>query len=220
HWNIVMVFFNMIPAFPMDGGRVLRALLALVVDYGKATRLAATIGQAIALTGAVLAMFTMQHSEMLVIVAIFIFFAAGQEAAYVTDQEAIRGLLVSDAMVTEFRSLPEHALLRDAVEALLAGSQHDFPILNAHGAFAGMLSRTALIAALSEHGAQHPISSVAEVCHETLNPRQLLADAAEILRASPLPALPVINPNDGRLVGLVTAENIAEMIMIRSALAK
>jgi stage IV sporulation protein FB len=219
-WNFYMVAFNMIPAFPMDGGRVLRALLAFFVDYVKATQIAASVGQGIAVCGAMGVLFLGWANPFLLLIAIFIFMAAGQEAAHVTDQETIRGLRVRDAMVTNFRSLPHGAVLRDAVQYLLNGTQHDFPVLDASGGFTGMLSRTALIGALSEFGPDHPVAAVSAPCQVTLEARHPLNESMEMLRASACPALPVLDPLSGSLIGLLTTENVAEMIMVRSALAR
>ena len=219
NWNILMVLFNMIPAFPMDGGRVLRALLAMFLDYGKATRLAAGIGQSIAALGAVIALFV-AGNPLLLIIAMFIFLSAGQEATYVTEQESMRGLLVRHAMVTDFHSLPAGSVLSDAVQQLLSGSQHDFPVLDAQASFTGMLTRTTLIATLAEYGAQHPVSSVTEPSPTALDPDDLLSNGMEKLSASSSPVLPVLDPRTGGLIGLLTAENIAEMLMVRAALKK
>jgi stage IV sporulation protein FB len=218
-WNLIMVVFNMIPAFPMDGGRVLRAVLAMFLDYVKATQVAASIGQALAVFGALAALFLVGN-PLLLLIALFIFMGAGQEAAQVADQESIRGLRVRDAMVTNFRSLPHDAVLRDAVQFLLSGTQHDFPILDERGGFSGMLSRTALISALAENGALHPVAAVSQPCSITLEPRHPLTEALEKLRASSCPVLPVLDPLTGTLVGLLTGENVAEMIMVRAALTK
>lgn len=219
-WNVFMVAFNMIPAFPMDGGRVLRALLAMFLDYVKATRIAAVIGQAFAILGAMFALMNFGSNPLLLIIAIFIFMSAGNEAAQVSDQEAMRGLLVRQAMVTEFRSLPHTAVLRDAVQVLLAGTQHDFPVLDEAHAFKGILSRTRLISALADHGDLHPVGAVTEACDILLTPDQPLLDALEKLRLSGCPALPVLDPATQELLGLLTAENIGEMIMVRAALSR
>lgn len=215
-WNLLMVAFNMIPAFPMDGGRVLRAALAMAMDYGQATRIAAAVGQGIAAMGFFVALFAFH--PILLLIALFIYMSAGQEAAMVGEEEATRGLSVSDALVTDFHALRDDACLGDAVAVLLKGSQHDFPVLDVAGKLAGMLTRTALIGALAQHGTGHPVREVIEPAGEALDPRASLADAMRMLRASPLPALPVVD-STGRLAGLLTAENIGEMLMVRAALA-
>ncbi len=219
-WNVIMVLFNMIPAFPMDGGRVLRAVLAMFFDYGKATRFAASLGQGFAVIGAVLGLMFFGNNPFLLIIAIFIFMSAGHEAAAVTDQEAIRGLQVHDALVTEFRSVRKDDVLLDAVRLLVSGTQHDFPVLDEGGNYTGMLSRSVLIGALAEHGPQHPVGSVMETCDTSIDPKFPLPDALDKLRSSSCAALPVLDPPTGRLLGLLTMENIAEMIMVRLALAK
>jgi stage IV sporulation protein FB len=219
YWNLIMVAFNMIPAFPMDGGRVLRATLAHVMDYATATRIAATIGQTIAVFAGMFFLFVL-NNPVIVIIAIFIFLGAGQEAAYVSDQEAMRGLRVQDAMLTEFRTLPQNAVLQDAVNLLLAGTQHDFPVLDAEGQVQGMLTRTSLISGLAQHGAQQPVSSVTVPCEMLLKPYHPLPDAVEHLRSSASPALPVLDPLSGKLLGLLTLENIGEMMMVRAALGQ
>ncbi len=216
-WNLLMVAFNMIPAFPMDGGRVLRSGLAMMMDYGQATRVAASIGQGIAAMGFFVAIF-MFH-PFLLIIALFIYMSAGQEAAMVGQEEATRGLTVADAMVTDFHVLQDDARLGEAVEVLLKGSQHDFPVLDAAGRLAGMLTRTRLIGALAQHGMSHPVRDALEPAGETLDSRAGLADAMQILRASPLPGLPVMDAA-GRLIGLLTTENLGEMMMVRAALAR
>lgn len=217
-WNLWMVAFNMIPAFPMDGGRVLRAFLAMFTDYAKATRWAASVGQAIAMLAFLAMLISGMLHPFLVLIAIFIFIAAGQEAAMVTQQEAIRGLSVRDAMLTDFRALRPNALLREAVDLLLSGSQQDFPVLDESGGFTGLLSRTKLISALAEHGPGYPAQFVVERCGDGIHPSQGLTEAMERLNASLCPALPVLDPQTGRLVGLLTAENIGEALMIKAAL--
>lgn len=216
HWNIIMIIFNMIPAFPMDGGRVLRALLALAMDYGRATRLAASIGQGIAVLGFMAALLWI-HSPWILVIAVFIFMGAGQEAAMVTEEERSRGILVGNAMLTDFHALPPSATLRDAVNLLLAGTQHDFPIVDEHGGCLGLLSRTALITGIAEHGKDQPVTTLMERC-ELLHPGMPLADGMARLRSSACQALPVIDSVSGRLMGLLTAENIGEMMMVRAAL--
>ncbi|HBJ84508.1 MAG TPA: site-2 protease family protein [Verrucomicrobiales bacterium] len=220
-WNVIMVVFNMIPAFPMDGGRVLRALLAMFLDYGKATRWAAALGQGIAMLLAISMLLNkVAFHPLLLLIAFFIFMAAGQEAASVTQQEATRDLRVKDAMLTDFRSLPPHATLRDGVTLLLAGAQQDFPVLDTHGGMQGMLTRHDLISALAENGPAHPVIDVMRRCPDATQPAIDLTQALDALGASDCPALPVIDPLSGELVGLLTAENIGETLMVRAALMK
>jgi stage IV sporulation protein FB len=217
-WNAVMVVFNLIPAFPMDGGRVLRALLAMVMEYTRATRLAAGIGQGIALLTVLYMIMSGTFMPILLLIAFFIFMAAGQEAAAVSQEEATRGLRVRDAMLTDFHTLPKHARLQDAVELLLAGTQHDFPVLDDDGGMVGILPRQRLIAGLSQHGPTFPAAEMVETCHEPATPGMPLAEALQRLHHTSCPALPVLDPVSRMLVGLLTNENVGEMLMVRSAL--
>jgi len=219
-WNLIMVAFNMIPAFPMDGGRVLRAALAMFMDYGKATRWAASLGQGIAMLVAIYMLLTSTFHPMLLLIAFFIFMSAGQEAAAVTQEEATRDLRVRDAMLTDFRTLPPHAVLSDGVELLLAGSQQDFPVLNPQGGIQGMLTRHDLISGLAASGPAHPVISVMRACPEATQPSTDLTQALDLLHTMECHALPVIDPLSNELVGLLTAENVGETLMVRAALRK
>lgn len=217
-WNLVMIAFNLVPAFPMDGGRVLRALVHLATgDYAKATRWAATLGQGIAVLAAVLVVSNHLPPTVLLI-AFFVFFAAGQEASMVSEQESTRDLRVRDAMLTDFRVLPTNASLREAVDLLLSGTQHDFPVLNHTGEIMGLVTRSRLIGALAEHGPGYPAQLILQPCVTVLSPVTPLGEAMQLLNASDCPALPVMDPVHDTLVGLLTAENVGETIMIRSVL--
>ena len=219
-WNLFMVVFNLVPAFPMDGGRVLRALLAMLTDYERATWWAATIGQSLAVLVALGMLLSGVFNPFLLLIAFFIFMAAGQEAAAVSQQEATRHLLVRDAMQTEFHALPPEAELRHAVEHLLAGTQQDFPVLDAAGGMMGILSRRQLIATLAEHGPSYPAKAAMEPCERSVSPFMALPEAMERLQGGGCPAVPVIDPDSGRLIGLLTSENVGETLLVRAALRK
>ena len=219
-WNVIMVVFNLIPAFPMDGGRVLRAVFAMFMEYGAATRRAASIGQGIAMMVAIYMLLNHTFQPMLLLICFFIFMAAGQEAASVTQQEATRNLRVRDAMLTDFHTLPPDATLRDGVELLLAGTQQDFPVLDSHGGMQGMLTRHDLISALAEKGPGQAVVDVMRPCPAAAQPTHELTQALETLSASDCPAVPVLDPIDGKLIGLLTTENIGEALMVRAALMK
>src|SRR5215813_10001578 len=136
--NIMLVLFNLLPAFPMDGGRVLRALLATRMSYARATQVAANVGQGFAFVFGFIGLFgipgTSFHANpFLIFIAFFVYLGASQEAALAQMRDVSRRFPVSSAMVREFRTLPEEATLEEAVDALLATSQHDFPVLDASG---------------------------------------------------------------------------------------
>jgi len=210
--NVVLVVFNMIPAFPMDGGRVLRALLATSMDRALATRIAASVGQLIAIGFGLLGLF---FNPLLLLIAIFVYLGAAYEARDASTRAAVRGLRAADAMQTRFRALSPADTIQDAVEELLAGAQADFPVVDQSGAPVGILSRDAIVRALHQGQANAPVGEhMAGPC-----PSASEADALDALlprmRDGNCAALAVVR--DGRIVGLVTSENISELMMVRSA---
>ncbi len=116
--NVFVVVFNLIPAFPMDGGRVLRALLAMRLEYTRATQIAATVGQGLALVFGFVGLFT---NPFLLFIALFVWIGAGQEAGMVQMKAALGGIPVSRAMITDFQTLAESDTLETAVTRILAG---------------------------------------------------------------------------------------------------
>jgi Zn-dependent protease/CBS domain-containing protein len=210
--NVSLVLFNLIPAFPMDGGRVLRALLALRLDYVRATQIAATIGQGMAFLFGILGLFS---NPMLVFIALFVWIGAQQEASMVQMKSALGGIPVRQAMLTEFKALRPLDTLQQAVEHLLAGTQQDFPILEEER-LVGILTRSDLLASLTRHNEASRVNAVMRRDFETVHPGDMLGVASIRLQACGCPVFPVIQ--DGRLVGLLTMENIGEFLMIKSAL--
>jgi stage IV sporulation protein FB len=214
--NCILVVFNLIPAFPMDGGRILRAFLAMRMDYARATNIAATIGQTLAFVGALGALLWWQN-PMLMLVAIFVFFGAQSEAAHAQMRSITNGLRVRDAMITRFEVLPRTATLHDAVQAVLNTSQHDFPVVNEVGAVIGVLTRDDLIVALREGGPQTPVVESMRADVPSLDPMMYFDRAQGVIQESDSPALPVVD-HFGRLVGLFTHENVGELVLLQSAM--
>ncbi len=215
--NIILVLFNLIPAFPMDGGRVLRAFLAMRMDYARATQIAATIGQGLAFLFGAFGLLNSPPIPMLVLVAVFVFLGAGQEAALAQLRSASVGLRVASAMVTQFQSLPRHATLHEAVDALLQTAQHEFPIVDDDGAVCGILMRNDLIVALRKSGAATPVAEAMRVNVPSLHHSMPLDRALMLIQESGCDALPVLD-TAGRLVGLFTPENVGELMMVQTAL--
>lgn len=214
--NISLVIFNMIPAFPMDGGRVLRAVLAMLMPYGQATQMAATIGQFLAVVGAVIAL--KSGAWLIVLIALFIFMAARGESQMVQTRIALEGVPLERAMMTDFQVLGHGDNLNEAAAALLAGAQHDFPVLDSAGELEGLLTRRRLIEALAKHG---PLSLVEDAMLREVPTVPLhfpIREAFQLLQSSPLESLPVVAEGGRRVLGLLTAENVSEVILIRNAI--
>lgn len=210
--NLAMLLFNLIPAFPMDGGRVLRAGLALAMPYPRATRIAAQVGQGFALLFALAGMFN--RNPMLVFIALFVFMAAGEERALVQTRASLSGIPVSAAMVTAFMSVETRHELQHAVDLMLAGDQQDFPVLEG-GRYLGMLARASLIKGLRDEGPTAPVGRVVRVDVEPVDASWPLERAVQVMRAGRHTAVPVTMR--GQLVGLLTLENVSELLMVQEA---
>jgi Zn-dependent protease len=221
--NVWLVLFNLLPAFPMDGGRVLRALLASRMTYARATQVAATVGQAFAFFFGIVGLFGIpglfHANPFLIFIAVFVYIGASQEAALAQMRDVSRRFPVSSAMVREFRTLLETATLQEAVDALLATSQHDFPVLDESGNVAGILTRHDLIAALRKNDPAIRVGDVMRRDIPTVTTGTRFEEAFRIMQECNCPAVPVL---DGmkRLVGLLTPENVSELMMVQSALPR
>ena len=211
--NVLLVAFNMVPAFPMDGGRVLRAILATRMDYTKATEIAASLGQAIALLFGFVGFFT---NPFLMFIALFVWIGAGQEASMVQIRSALGGIPVSRAMVTDFRALSSHDALSRAVELILSGSQHDFPVIQDRQVV-GILTRQNLLLALARQDLETLVGDVMQRDFQVVHPSEMLETAFEKLQGCDCRTLPVIRHRE--VVGLVTMDNVGEFISIQTALA-
>src|SRR5437773_5984745 len=214
--NIMLVLFNLLPAFPMDGGRVLRALLATRMTYARATQVAATVGQGFAFVFGFLGLL---WNPFLIFIALFVYIGASQEAALAQMKDVSRRFPVSSAMVREFRTLPETATLQEAVDALLATSQHDFPVVDGTGNVAGVLTRHDLIAALRKDDPQIRVGDVMRRDIPTVSTGTRFEEAFRIMQECNCPAVPVLDSMK-RLVGLLTPENVSELMMIHSAIPR
>ncbi len=197
----------------MDGGRVLRASLAFAMPFARATRIAAQVGQGFAMLFAVVGVFVLR-SPVLVFVALFVFMAAGEERALVQTRASLSGLPVSAAMVTAFMSVETRHELQHAVDLMLAGDQQDFPVLEG-GRYLGMLARAGLIQGLREEGPTAPVGRVVRLDVEPVEASWPLERALQFMRAGRHSAVPVVMR--GQLVGLLTLENVSELMMVQEA---
>jgi stage IV sporulation protein FB len=214
--NLFLALFNMIPAFPMDGGRVLRALLAKRLGYVRATEVAAVIGQFVAFA---LGFIGLMSNPVLIFIAIFVYLAASSEAHMVALRAASRGVPVSHAMMTQFATLSPEAHLDEAIHTLLQTGQGEFPVVDGAGKPAGALGRADLIRAIKTLGPDARVANAMSAELPTIGHRQRLEDAFKLLTQKQTPAVGVTD-GSGRLVGLVTSDTIAEMMMLQDAMAK
>lgn len=212
--NVSLALFNLLPAFPMDGGRALRAALALRMDYVRATEIAARLGQGMALLFGAFGLF---HNPMLMFIALFVWMGAQQEASMVGMKRALSGIPIGSAMITEFRTLDPDDRLEQAAALIVAGFQPDFPVVDG-GRVVGILTRSDVVRGLSERGPLAPVGLAMRSDFITADPREMLETALPRLESAGSRTIIVLR--DGNVVGLVNSETIGEFVMMKTALGK
>jgi Zn-dependent protease/CBS domain-containing protein len=212
--NLFLALFNLIPAFPMDGGRVLRAALASRFGYVRATEVSAYIGQFVAFA---LGFIGLMSNPLLIFIAIFVYLAASSESHMVALRAASRGVPVSHAMMTHFESLSPEGHLDGAVQTLLQTGQGEFPVVDGAGKPVGVLDRAALIRALKTLGPDARVGDAMNPNLPAIGYRATLEQAFKLLQEKTAPAVAVTDAL-GKLTGLITGETIAEMMMLQQAL--
>jgi Zn-dependent protease/CBS domain-containing protein len=209
--NLFLAFFNLIPAFPMDGGRVLRALLASRMNYARATGIAVAIGQTLAWIIGLWGFLT--GGFFLILVAIFIYMGAAQENQQVQIRHTLRDLTVRHAYSRRVRVLPPTATLAQAVEQVVTGFQSDFPICEGEQLL-GLLTYRNLLDALGKGDAQQLVSTVMTTNLQALSPEDELAHAQQEMMRQAIDVLPVVQ--DGRFLGLLTSRDMSEVFRVAS----
>ena len=210
--NVSLLVFNLLPAFPMDGGRVLRALLALKWPYLRATAMAARVGKAFALLFGIVGV---MYNPFLVLIALFVWLGAAAESGAFQEHSLLGGIPVERVMVRDVQTLAPEDTLDVALHHVLDGFQHDFPVLRGEQVV-GVLTRDALLTGLAQHGAASRVADAMESSFRTAEAREPAERALARLRECHCHTLPVLA--HGRLAGVVTAENVAEYVMIEAAL--
>jgi Zn-dependent protease/CBS domain-containing protein len=211
--NIFLVLFNMLPAFPMDGGRALRAILASQMGQLRATRIAASVGHSMALLFGFLGLFS---NPFLVFIALFVWMGASAEYGLAQTDALLKHVPVRRAMVTEFHALSPKQSLAEAVAVTLAGPQADFPVVEA-GDVVGILTQSELLKGLAEEGRDALVSHAMHSAFDTATPDEDLEGAFKRLQLCQCRTLPVLE--DGQLVGLLTRDNLTAFLSIQSVLA-
>ncbi len=209
--NVGLVLFNMLPAFPMDGGRVLRAVLAMKMDSARATSIAAKVGKVMAVLFATCGLFT---NPMLILIAFFVWSGASQESTLAQVRSVVTGATVRDAMVTSFHTVTPSTTLNEMAALMLSGEQRDYPVMKREHLI-GMLSHADLLAAMQTSPLGTPVITLMRTDVPTLNEAELLDDVLLRDREDDTVAIPVLN--HGVLAGLLTAENMHEYFIIREA---
>lgn len=210
--NFWLLAFNLIPAFPMDGGRVLRALLATRLEYTRATLIAARVGQGIAWIFGLIGLLT---DPFMLFIALFVWMGAEQEAAMVQIHTSMGGIPVQRVMLTEFRTLRPDDTLASAIEHILAGWQQDFPVVFGDHVL-GVLTREDLLRTLAKRGSEGLVRDAMNREFLTADSHDMLEKALATLQKCKCRSLPVVH--DDRLVGMLTLDNVGEFLTIQTAL--
>jgi Zn-dependent protease/CBS domain-containing protein len=205
--NVWLVLFNLVPAFPMDGGRILRALLALKLRHDKATKIAALVGQVVAVLFAALGLFG--GNFILVLIAVFVFLGARQESMVAQIHAAAEpDSPISGAMITQFASLPAHAPLWQARDLARQTMQSVFPVVGDELQPMGVVEREQL---LREDGTARDLLPVQHLTRSilVLDAGEPFSRAIDRMQENATGLALVVNPHR-QLVGLVSLSSLLE----------
>ena len=212
--NLALAVFNLIPAFPMDGGRILRGLLATRFGAVRSTDIASSVGQVFAVGFFILAF--VANTFTLALVAIFIFFGASGEAGFVRQREMMRGLTVADVMGSKRRTetiTPYHNF-GQVFDAVLHGYQEDFPVVDEDGRLVGILTRAEIMAAAHSPDKYSSVRDLMRTEFPSVSPdADLFTDGNRTLQESGMRAVPVVKGGD--LVGMLTTDDVGQAALLR-----
>jgi Zn-dependent protease/CBS domain-containing protein len=212
--NVALVVFNLIPAFPLDGGRVLRGLLATRLGAVRATDVSAAIGQFFAAAFFLIGL--LGGNFLLALVAVFIYFGASGEAQMVRQREKTRGLSVSDVMGTKPRTetvTPSHTF-GQVLDSVIHGYQEDFPVVDESGTLVGMLTRDEIMTAAHSPERYQSVRELMKTDVPTISSKaDLFEEGLRLLQQSGLRALPVTE--NAELVGMLTIEDVGNASLLR-----
>ena len=205
--NIGLVLFNLLPAFPMDGGRVLRSTLAAFIPHAKATQIAATVGQIMA--GLFILFGIWSQQWMLIFVAVFIYFAGRSEALMAQAQSAIEGWRVADAMRRQFHMVPADITLEQAAQAVLMQPQEDFPVVDG-SRLVGMLGKRQALTLLAQGRGYLRAREAMRANVPALDQSLPLDESITQMQSGNYSSMPVTN--GGRLVGILSATSLQSIL--------
>ncbi|MBN1871403.1 MAG: site-2 protease family protein [Candidatus Omnitrophica bacterium] len=204
--NITLAIFNLLPAFPMDGGRVLRSLLATKIDYRKATRIAVNIGHIFAIVFGYLGF--AHDNPLLIFIAIFVYMAASAEESHVNIKETLKDFLVKDILNPQYTTLNKETPLSKVFELVFHTHQEDFPVVEG-GLLVGFVTRQDIIRSLHATGPNETIENIMRKDLPAVSPEDKLVIVQRIMEEKGTRALPVAK---GSLIyGIITLEDIGRV---------
>jgi Zn-dependent protease/predicted transcriptional regulator len=211
--NVMLAVFNLLPAFPMDGGRVFRAFLAMRVGRVRATRIAVTVGQTLAIGLGLLGIFG--GGVLLIVVAVFIYFGAQAEGRGDVAKGALGRLRVSQAVNVEFERARPDQTIGILAARLFHSYQADFPVVDESGRLVGIVTRDRLITMLGQHGVDYPVREAMRTDFQVGGLDEPVYEVLQRMRMGGYRAMPIVDA--GRLVGMLSLEDISEVFSLLSA---
>lgn len=221
--NLLLGLFNLLPAFPMDGGRILRSLLAMTTDYVQATRVAVTVGRFVAVLLALIGIFTWSAGGggiVLLLIAFFVYVGGGAEREAVESRAVLRQFTARDALTPDAANFYVTDNLSRAADQLMVSYQTDYPVMDLSGRLAGVLTRSRLIQALQVQGPDARVrdamlpSAEVPVCKPS-------TDLATIWEQMVTTGIRVAAVKEGdQFLGLITLDDITEVVHVMGAATK
>jgi Zn-dependent protease len=207
YWiNLILAVFNLIPAFPMDGGRILRAILAGRMGYRRATKIAVNFGHIFAL---LFGYFGLIHGHIiLIVIAVFIYMAASSEEMQVDIKETLKKFTIKDIMPPEFIKLDKTANLAKVLELIFHSHQEDFPVMEEER-MVGFVTRHDIINGIHKHGTRAGVSLIMRANFPVLRESDSLNKAQNVMQENNMRALPVVKRDS--IIGVVTIEDITRV---------
>ena len=214
--NIALALFNLLPAFPMDGGRILRALLAMSTSYVQATRIAVFVGRIMAVLFAIWGIWG-NGSILMLLIAFFVYVGGGSEREAVESRAVLKNVLAGQALTPSAQRLYSSERVNRAVDLIMSTYQTDYPVMDLGGAFVGVLTRARLIHALHTTGPEARIVDVMLPAEQVpiCSPRQDLATVWEKMAETGSRDVAIKEGNN--FLGLITIDDINEVFQVIGA---
>ena len=212
YWiNLALAGFNLIPAFPMDGGRILRSILAVKLGYRRATKIAATFGHIFALLFAYVGI--VKWNIMLIAIAIFIYMSASSEEFQIDVRETLKKFKVRDILSRDFFTVTSEATLAKVLELTFHSHQENFPVIE-DGRFVGFLTRQDVAASIHKSGVDAKVEDVMRRDFPKAKESDSLIRVQGVMQESNMTALPIMK--DAEVVGVITLEDIGRVYSLAS----
>jgi Zn-dependent protease len=208
--NVVLAVFNMVPAFPMDGGRILRALLARSRPYVEATQTAAAVGKFFAVLMAVVGILAL--APLMILVAMFVYIAAGAESRTTVLRDLLRGVTVEDLMTTDVSTVRPETTLRELFERMRAERHTGYPVVTDGGELVGTVTLERIRGTSRERLESITVADVMLTDPPTVDPGSDAFDVMQVLGTSASDR--VVVTDAGRVVGLVSQSDLVTVLEV------